>query len=538
MMLRAVIAFCLMAVTAFGVTDVDLGRLADFRAVEVSAGQWVFVTSVTPTPDPDVWPDDWPPYPYTVGRWEFATSTNVQPDTSYVGTNVLTVTGATYQSDTNTMSASFFFDETNDYMEKEQSAWNAGASNGFWAAWVKGTGLDSAERIMSYSDTATTRWHLSLNHRGAGTGYNVDSAEVAAVIDNVVHVVDTPVGSLPQDVWSHVVAVASNGTWKIYINGVPQTLAVKSGSNDGYWMSSITGADVFSVGCLRYTSRVQYFGGNISNPIVGNVVPTDEQVLDLYNREAYDGKGFPRYLMNTNDVLSYRLNELGTNAFGVWPFADINPDGSFPAKAQDWLGTAHGSPNDMASATVDGDNGVAVFNSTSSRIGFGDTLDPLTNDFSISLWVNASGSVSADSRYIWAKSYSTGSGNPRFFCGRVQTTGYLTAFIRDGVDTTGVSINDTRALPTNQWIMVTVTYDRDGMGTIYTNAVKAAEADISGEAGSIDVIGSFFLGCENFAGTIRRYWGGALDEAMYTKTVLSPSTVTNLYLDTKGMFGL
>jgi hypothetical protein len=217
----------------------------------------------------------------------------------------------------------------------------------------------------------------------------------------------------------------------------------------------------------------------------------------------------------------------------VWPFADINPDGSFPAKAQDWKGSNHGTPANMAAATVNGTNGVAVFNGSSSYIALPDSASPGTNAFTISIWVRQrSGDI--DTQGTIFSDYGAEINNHVWI--RSSKTRHLDYRVRDN-DLTAVTFTSDAVTSVEEWRHTVLT--RSGPivcayinGTMINCQTNAALGPVILAGGDIPQIGSWVLG-PNPRGI---YSNADMDEIAIFPNALSSNEVHQLYLETKDMF--
>jgi hypothetical protein len=261
---------------------------------------------------------------------------------------------------------------------------------------------------------------------------------------------------------------------------------------------------------------------------------TDAYALDDWYRFAYD-HGFPRYMMATNDVLAYRPNAYHTNAFGVWPFADPT---FTTGLAQDWRGTAHMTPANMAAATVNGTNGVAVFNGSSSYlINTTANYNSGASSGTINAWVNptrSSGMATADTIFCSA---DTASATRFFFIFLANGSLYLDQRNDDTQDRNLAAIGYT----SNQWCMVTCVSSGTGY-TFYKNGVLYATQTAFG-ANNGDWLADTSARDNFVFGVISRstttdYFKGSIDEPLIDNTAYTSNQVHQLYLYTKGKFGL
>jgi len=125
-----------------------------------------------------------------------------------------------------------------------------------------------------------------------------------------------------------------------------------------------------------------------------------------------------------------------------------------------------------------------TFDGTNDYIDMGDTLDILTNDLTISAWVNPNNYD--DWNIIVGKSDGSYGYNTMI----EKTTGNL----RVRLDNTVVGDLGTDQVPLDEWSLVTIVFDRDDVATGYINGVAVGTLDITGEQASIDVAHTLKIG--------------------------------------------
>jgi hypothetical protein len=267
-------------------------------------------------------------------------------------------------------------------------------------------------------------------------------------------------------------------------------------------------------------------------PIWFTTALTVFQILDLYYREAYDGKGFPRYLVNT-DNFAYRPNERGTNAFGAWSYAD---SAFATGKGQDWRGTAHMTPSGVSAATVNGRTGVALFD------GINDSLNSVVANYNnvssgtIAAWVNPSIN-NADLCIVSSSDTASATRKLYLYVGGASYGNKL-AYHQNDNGTADIIYGST-AIPTNAWTHVA--YVTSGTnGAMYVNGIVQSITVASGANN-----GDYFADTsarDNVAiGVVNdnsrdSYMNGSIDEPLIDNSVMTSNQVYQLYLDTKDMF--
>ncbi|QID16032.1 MULTISPECIES: alkaline phosphatase family protein [unclassified Paenibacillus] len=145
-------------------------------------------------------------------------------------------------------------------------------------------------------------------------------------------------------------------------------------------------------------------------------------------------------------------------------------------------------------------------------------------DYSVSFWLQASGSVTGDPVIIGNKNWSTGA-----------NAGWVIALQANGsikwnYTPAGQSRSDAYipGAADGQWHLVTVTHDRDGSARLYKDGTIAASADIASKTGSIDTAYSTRI-AQDATGSYGSVLRAKLDELQLFKRSLSAEEVLALY---------
>jgi hypothetical protein len=171
---------------------------------------------------------------------------------------------------------------------------------------------------------------------------------------------------------------------------------------------------------------------------------------------------------------------------GLVFYVDAGNSKSYPGSGTTWtdlIGGNNGSLTNMDATNHSSTNGgIFTFDGGDEYVDYGDVINIGTNDFTISVWVRLSSTISDSYAVIAGKSYA-GAGNRYSFL--VDTTSKINAFIAD--TNSGILSTGTTALSTNTWYMLTVVFDRDGNVSMYINDTidtVASNADISSKSAS------------------------------------------------------
>lgn len=173
-------------------------------------------------------------------------------------------------------------DGSKDVMEFDSSAselyngtanWRSEDSSGTISAWVKRTSATVSYYFSSSSELTTTQFiTIAINATGnlALLQRNNDA------LSNIVGV-----GVLGIDEWYHGVIVSTGTEYKIYVNGVLQSLT-GSGANNGDWFADTDGRDNFTIGTL-HRSTITYSKVNIGDIKILSTPWTAEEIAREFN---------------------------------------------------------------------------------------------------------------------------------------------------------------------------------------------------------------------------------------------------------------
>jgi hypothetical protein len=93
--------------------------------------------------------------------------------------------------------------------------------------------------------------------------------------------------SIPTNAWTHVALSGSGDTadpWKLYVNGVEQSVTVQIGTNEARWWDTQQTNDLrYDIGAWeRSTGTIAFFNGAIDDLRVYDFELTEEQITDLF----------------------------------------------------------------------------------------------------------------------------------------------------------------------------------------------------------------------------------------------------------------
>ena len=390
------------------------------------------------------------------------------------------------------------FNGTSDYVDLGASVDDTMSGKTVGASmWVYTDPADwngGVEVLLDNSITAPSTnngFYVALDDRGGGQpteGLIVTIARGGGFVS-----ADTNNNVITSAGWYHIAFFDDGTNYKIYVNGVDQTLTnYASGTYDANALDLYIGA--VNNGSL-------FFTGKMDDVKLWSRSMTTAEVTTLY--DTYHG--------------SFSAGSLSKGLAGSWSLA------------QEDIGTSTDSIFDL---TPSANNGVAVgttwttdrkgqsnkamsFNGTSDYV----TLDNALNNstFSISIWLKTSatggtktiidGRDAADDGFLL---WQTGSDDVRL---RYNAT---------EVNSSGNTIND------GNWHNVVVTALTGSVSKIYIDGVDVSTGgDISGE-GSISVTTAGRIGARAFT-SATNFWNGDIGVNKYWNRALSQAEVTNLY---------
>ena len=182
-------------------------------------------------------------------------------------------------------------------------------------------------------------------------------------------------------------------------------------------------------------------------------------------------------------------------------------------------GTAQRNTVDLSiSGAIDG---ALSFDGSSDYINVGDqpVLDVGTGDFSMSAWIQTSGS--AYTQFVMAKR-SNGYGNGYSLA--VRSDGTVMANVLDADSYVGVT--STATVNDSQWHHLAAVADRDSNLTIYVDGVVQDWGSLSGETGDLSNSNPFCIGAKKPGVSL---FNGAIDDVRVYNRVLSPEEIEALF---------
>ena len=232
-----------VAADSYGM-DVLIASFLSGNHVEVSqVDEDTHTPTVTPTPTP-------PPGDALTAYWNLNEgSGSSAADVTGNGYNG-TVTGAVWA--TGYTGSALDFDGNGDYVDLANDIFDS-HSSGTIAAWIKPEALGNLTILASGSDSDVNYFFKFFVFNTSGSNLHLYVGAKSPTNNYVRSTTSLTVGE-----WYHVAATSDGSQWRLYINGVEETLVVFSGSNAGRWFSSVdVGVNSYMLGSLQSALTVK-----------------------------------------------------------------------------------------------------------------------------------------------------------------------------------------------------------------------------------------------------------------------------------------
>lgn len=167
------------------------------------------------------------------------------------------------------------FDGASGYLTKAVADFRSTDSLGSITALIKIKTTGITKAIFSTCDKATNTKYFLLE---------LSSTNKILVQNSTSGVVST--NSLRADEWYHIVLTSDGLAYKLYINGVPETIQVSYGTNDGNWFSDVADRDNINIGASNRLTISEYFNGQINSVKVYSKELSAAEVLADANKVA------------------------------------------------------------------------------------------------------------------------------------------------------------------------------------------------------------------------------------------------------------
>ena len=239
-----------------------------------------------------------------------APTSNAVKDYSSMG-KLSTVVGATYMANSgHDKGGAYSFNGTN-HITINSSTYDILKTDniGSVSVWINFTTGDVYNEIFAYGGTGIVGiWELGLR-----------SSAIDITIQHTGKTIYLQGPTLTAGKWYHIVLTTDGSTWRMYVNGVEETLSPGSGSNEGDWFSDITpdisAPGYMSIGEIFYGGSWMYgFKGFIDDIKIYNRTLSLEEIL-LLNRSI-------------NNILSANETIIGDNVEACITPNDKSQDGT------------------------------------------------------------------------------------------------------------------------------------------------------------------------------------------------------------------
>ena len=267
---------------------------------------------------------------------------------------------------------SVFFD-TDDYAREVVAGYRGSDETGTVAIWVNlGADVD-----------VSTCWFSTADEAGDGDRYFY----IGVSADSTVWLLANTAGDgangvkgntvLQANTWYHVVIMCNDTpVWKIYLNGVAETLSVTNGGNIGLWFADIPVRDNLVFGCFKRASAANVAQNDyIDEVAVFSDTLTTAELTTIYNGgRKYDLRGF-------DHLVSYFMCNEGTGTTLTSVYGGEVLDFLAATNDPSWASTFH-IPTTVYVDTTSGDDswsGVTV-DSAWATLDYADDFTWLPND--------------------------------------------------------------------------------------------------------------------------------------------------------------
>ena len=170
------------------------------------------------------------------------------------------------------------FNGSNEYLRRAVSDWQSGDSQGTICAWAKRGSLGTTDAIFTSSYESGVVNYLMFRFLSTDElqvqQRNGDTTD--AVKGSTITVADR---------WYHVALVSTGIVYKLFLDGVEETLTVTSGSNTGDWWAETSLRENIVIGAIRNTAPDSLFGGVIDEVQYYDAPLTNLQVRDLFEMQ-------------------------------------------------------------------------------------------------------------------------------------------------------------------------------------------------------------------------------------------------------------
>ncbi|MFC1710148.1 DUF2341 domain-containing protein [Patescibacteria group bacterium] len=417
------------------------------------------------------------------------------------------------------------FDGSNDYVELYDGKITT-STLGTIALWVKIDTLENADKIIGYGGgDVTTPGLLGLEIRQeADSSYHFgvierdDSGSISSIIGD----------TNPQEgIWYHLALTSNGSAWKIYVNGIEETLSshttIDVDGNNGDWFGDVSVAetDKTTLGAIMYDGSIAgYLDGKIDHVKIWSDALTQSEIAFEYSQ----GKPIYHYKFNEDEgVIVKNAETKSVSTEGLTGFWAMDTSGTSDIIDRSGHGNDLSVSDDGTHPTnIAGPRGLAVdleaSNSQYYSVADTNNLDYQGNGLTVSAWIKADsnpGVVYIVSKLFWNDFGDNGGYELLDDDGTLCFAGWNDS---DG----GMACSDI-ASSTSNWQHIAGTYDGSYLKVYIDGNLEATTYQPDG---IMNVSDEFDIGRNpNMDG----YWDGKIDHVKVYQRALNSNEVWTEY---------
>jgi len=204
------------------------------------------------------------------------------------------------------------FNGTDDYVSLPSSLWGSSSqSQGTICAWIK------LNNPTGHSSTVFSAVQNSTNYMSVLSEPSSGESSFQSTVSGATNYVYG--GTLDTD-WHFISISGAGSSYIVYLDGAAVSITTLSGSNNGRWLSSLSGTLQFAIGAALGVSSVDYFSGSIQNlTLWGPQIPIGVIQLLHYGSNPLGIFGNPIAWYPFNEGGGSTVHDFGLNAqHGTW----------------------------------------------------------------------------------------------------------------------------------------------------------------------------------------------------------------------------
>lgn len=168
------------------------------------------------------------------------------------------------------------FDGSDDYVQIPQAS--VSGQTGTFAAWIYPNYTSSEPAIFgAYQEYGLTGLNIAKTTDGhLRMYYSFGTAETQYGVRTT--------NSVPDSAWTHVAVTTNGSTWKLFLNGMEESLVVTHGTNNGGWFGDVDPySGTIGIVVVSYTTLYSPWDGKLDDIRIYNRALTATEILALYN---------------------------------------------------------------------------------------------------------------------------------------------------------------------------------------------------------------------------------------------------------------